>query len=699
MSVPLSELLRRLAETQTDTQAQSALAAEFVLASRPEPERQSLRATLDVAAVLRWFNATLLAKMLEISNKEAQERFEVFKALPFVESYRSGEQDLRDVHESTRLAWRTQLAEGTPGLFRALSAAAAKCFSDDQTPAGRIEWIYHLLCSEPDYGATQLESLDRNWSNRAWLDDRYALAAALDELEKTRFLQGRARLWVFLVLAWTRQTKGDEAHLLEPALAALKLARDLGDLRAEFSAQGLAGDAFQAKGNLTEALSAYGRCLEVGKQLAQRSAADVELQRDLVLAHLRIAKVLKVQGKLKQAYAAIEHALAISRQLADQDPSIIHSRALAASYNQLGLILEEQSELSHAHEAFEEALAISRRVAAQEPRNLAWRRDLAVCLSQLGHSLLNQGKLTEAEVANEEVLTIARTLADQDPGNAQWQDDLGTAYANVGRALQEQGKLEEGRAAYDESLTIRRRLAEHDPEDAHRQWSLAAVYRLLGGVQVSQGEINEAQEAYAQYLSICERLTEMDPSNAAWQRELAVAFSEMGDMLAARGEVVEGLRLWTETLAINRRWVANDEGGAAWRRETAVTLGRVGELLVQVGDVSKGLAASKDSLTMSRLLVERDSANVTWQRDLAVQCAKVARLLLSSANDHDVALSLYEEAIHIFSVLAESSPGFAQWRADRDAVELELARCRELASNTEVRDPTSENKPPSSSSP
>jgi hypothetical protein len=43
-------LVQRLNATTGDTQAQAAVAAEFLIMARPEPEREALRSALDAAA-------------------------------------------------------------------------------------------------------------------------------------------------------------------------------------------------------------------------------------------------------------------------------------------------------------------------------------------------------------------------------------------------------------------------------------------------------------------------------------------------------------------------------------------------------------------------------------------------------------------------------------------------------------------------
>jgi hypothetical protein len=244
----IEQLMQRLEAASGDTRAQAAVAAEFILIARPEPERELLRSALDAAAVLRWFDASLMEKVLGIPDDEARKRFEELKALPFVERYRRGEHDLRNVHESTRLGWRKRLAHERPERFADLSAAAAACFADDFTPAGRIDWIYHLLCGDPKRGATELESLNRNWDNCARPEDRYALVSALRELEDTQLVQSGARVWVLLATALARVNRGEAAQLAEGAGKILDLARTAEDPRAEAEAQCLLGDVLKAQG-------------------------------------------------------------------------------------------------------------------------------------------------------------------------------------------------------------------------------------------------------------------------------------------------------------------------------------------------------------------------------------------------------------------------------------------------------------------
>jgi Flp pilus assembly protein TadD len=62
----------------------------------------------------------------------------------------------------------------------------------------------------------------------------------------------------------------------------------------------------------------------------------------------------------------------------------------------VGDVLLAQGKLSDAQAAFGEYLAISRRLADLDPSNAAWQHDLAVAHSRVGNVLLARGKFDEA---------------------------------------------------------------------------------------------------------------------------------------------------------------------------------------------------------------------------------------------------------------------------------------------------------------
>ena len=564
----LDELGQALAAVADDPQARSAVAAEFLLRSRPPDEQTALAAAFDAAAVLRWFDAELLARVLQIPPATAAERLRQLRALPFIEPYRSGAHELVNVHESTRLGWRSKLARETPERFRALSAAAAACFADDQTPAGRIEWIYHLLSADGESGADALETIDQEWTGRAHPAQRYALATALSELEANGLLAGRARLWVLLVIGWTRIERGEAAQLAALADEALRLAVAANDARGQAGACNLHGHACQTRGQLDAALRAFTECLQTSRRLADLDPANADWQRDLGVAHNYVGSVLQAQGQLDAALRAFTEDLAISRRLADLDPGNADwQRGLAFAHNRVGGVLQTQGQLDAALRAFTEALAISRRLADLDPGNANWQRGLAAAHNRVGGVLQAQGQLDAALHAFTEALAISRRLVDLDPGNAQWQRDLAVAHNHVGGVLLAQGQLDAALHAFTEALAISRRLVDLDPGNADWQRGLAVAHHHVGRVLQAQGQLDAALLALTEGLAIFRRLAELDPGNAAWQRGLAVGCVCIAGLEAARGKPQAAVALCEEASQILAALTATLPETHPWRFE------------------------------------------------------------------------------------------------------------------------------------
>ena len=315
----IEQLLQGLKAAEGDTRAQAAVAAGFVLQARPEPEREPLREAFDAAAVLRWFDAPLLAGLLDISQDDARCRFEALKSLPFVEPFRLRERDLRNVHESTRLGWRNQLAQADGPRFRLLSKRASECFAGDESPGGQIECVYHLLCGEPERGADRLAELTQQWSSSAHLEDEYALATSMKELEDSRIVGGRARAWALLAIGWARSERGEIAQLEQEAKVISGLAEDTRDRRAQADAAALLGDVLEAQGKLAEAQAAYGECLAISRRLAGQDPSNAGWQRDLAVTLGDIARIRAAKGEVDAALQLQQERLAVNEKLEDMD--------------------------------------------------------------------------------------------------------------------------------------------------------------------------------------------------------------------------------------------------------------------------------------------------------------------------------------------------------------------------------------------
>jgi len=520
----------------------------------PEGERAALKTALEAAAVPHWCDEKILSVLLGIAAEESAGQFARLGGLSVVEPFPARGATAANVHEASRLALRRRLSADEPARFRLLAGRAAGYFESDLSQSGRIEGIYHLLCSEPGRGADGLAEMSREWYRTARPEDRDALVTALKELETTRLVQGRARVWALLVMSWTRFLRGEAAQLSDLAEDIIAQAKSLADQRAESDAHALLGEALQAQGSLPEATAEFEAGQKICQSLALRDPGNTGLQLELAVTHGQVGLALQAQDKLEEAQKAFEAALEINQRLAQRDPeNAAWQRDLAVSHSHMGWLLEARDNSTEALAEFEASVKIFQRLSEQVPDNAEWQLGLAAGYLQKGGSLEKQGRLSEAQSAFEQALVIDRGLGERDPSNLAWQGELAVAHNRLGGVLEKQKNLTGALVEFEAAVEITDRLAKQDPASGDRWRELAVAHNRKGGILEAQGQLTEALSAFESALAIHQRLVEREPGNGAWQRDLATAYSRVGGVLQAQGKPAEAKVAWDAAAAIDRR--------------------------------------------------------------------------------------------------------------------------------------------------
>jgi tetratricopeptide (TPR) repeat protein len=617
----VEQFLSRLQATEGDVHAQAAVAAEFVLLARPEAEREALRATLDAAAVLRWFDGVLLAAVLGISEIEAQRRYEVFITFPFVERQRRAEKEVHSVHEATRLGWRKMLAKNQGERFRVFATNAASYFASDFTATGRIEWIYHRLCAAPEKAAAELEYLERGWSGCVRPEDRQALAASLSELLETDLVSGHAQLWAMLSIAWARGTRGESAKLRATAEHILKMSRDLHDENAESDAQGLLVDVFGDLGFFAKVQEASNEFLRISKNLVEKNPKSVDLQRELVMAYIKAGDVLQTQGKLVEAQDAYGHSLRIITGLVEQDVGkSVWQRDLATAQNRMGDVLQDRGKLAHAYAAYDQSLKTIQQLVEKDSGNMAWQHDLSSAYGKIGDVLRTQGRLVESQEAYEHHLQISQKLVEQDQGNVGFIRTLAVAYSKLGDVLQSQvlvarssDKMMSAQKAYAQGMQIMYQIFQQDPSNTDLQRGFAVILSKMGDVLLKQHKLNEALETYKQSLRVSQELARQASGNYVWQRDLAVAYSKIGDVLNAQDKPAEARAAYNQALQLSRRLARHDKVNILWQRDLAQLMIRMADVAFSDREAQKKIVLLRESLGIYDTLVKLGPDNAVWR--------------------------------------------------------------------------------------
>jgi len=482
------EAANLLLESAGDDEKLTLAIVEVAVSAYAEDEQEGLREAIRAAAVPHWFDADILAALLEASVAEGARIYDVLKKLPFVEVFPA--RKASNIHERTRLNLLGRLARDDPEKYRELSARAAEYFKQGREAYNRVEAIYHLLIADGVTAGSELAGLSDEWRNQGRVEPLQALAATLAEHLRADRLSGSALSSALGVTATIESPYRPLQHTAERLRRALEINRQLGDQRSESVILDQLGDIQRALGRLTEALGSYRASFEIDEKLAARDPENTQRQRDLSISYNNIGAVQRALGQLIEALGSYRAGLAIAEKLAAHDPENSEwQRDLSISYNNVGAVQRALGQLTEALDSYRASLGIREKLAASDSANTQWQRDLSMCYDDVGAVQRALGQLTEALDSYRASLAIAEKLAAHDPENTQWQRDLSISYSNVGGMQRALGQLTEALDSYRASSAIAEKLAGRDPANTQWQRDLSVFRDNVGAVQkaLSQG--------------------------------------------------------------------------------------------------------------------------------------------------------------------------------------------------------------------
>jgi tetratricopeptide (TPR) repeat protein len=228
----------------------------------------------------------------------------------------------------------------------------------------------------------------------------------------------------------------------------------------------------------------------------------------------------RMEGRTDAARADDEAAIAIYRQLAQQNPEV-YLPYLAVTLNNLAAVERRQNQLEEARRDYEQSLEINRQLAARNPDK--YLANVAMVLNEYGLLDATQNRMDSARQRYQEALQINRQLAQQNP--AVYSSQLAMTLENFALLDAFQGKLDDARQHYEEALRIDRQLVRQNP-DVYMP-DLAMTLSNLGRVDRLQGRVDEARARYEEAYGIMQKLAR---SNNAYADEMARVRSSLEEL-------------------------------------------------------------------------------------------------------------------------------------------------------------------------
>jgi tetratricopeptide (TPR) repeat protein len=671
MATRFEERLSRIREANNSPAAMALVVLDFLLDGQPENRRTAIKTAMEAAAVPHWYDQQILSMMVDRQEPEIRSLMESLSAFPMVEPFALRSTTAYNIHETTRLALRKRMLLEEPERLRSLSAKAAVAIAQGDH-AATTEHLYHQLLANPDEAADQCETLYRDFPNTAPTEVQQGLRTALEELELSQMLSGRARVEALLMIGWIRYVRDEASQLRELAATALDIAREIKHRSSIARALCLVGDVSMARGNVDSAKAAFEEAIALFLQALVTNPSDTGTQRDLSLTYDRLGSCLYAQGRLSGALAITKQSLEILNELRGRhsDPGLLV--AISVTQSELGKILREQGRLNEASLAFTASLDVLESLVAKDVSNAEWQLRFRAAKNQVGATLQEQGSLSEAFQYFEESVTIAERIARTDPSNLSYQHHLSSAHANIGTVFHEQRRAAEALSHYKETLEILERMATLDFGNTRWQRERALAQQNVAMLLMDSEKTREASSLLRSSLNIFNELVVRDPSNMLWQRDLAKSYRLFGMILSWTGQVRSaGLHL-KKGLMMSMAIATRDPVNAESQRNLAQMYLQMGQFERRNGD--RNAAARFYSLhleTMTRLAAE-DTTQKRVEREKTVALRYLAELEIER-NHPEKAMELLQAAIDILERLTKDHAQHLGWSQDLTQTRESLA--------------------------
>jgi tetratricopeptide (TPR) repeat protein len=415
--------------------------------------------------------------------------------------------------------------------------------------------------------------------------------------------------------------------------AGYRLSRALSDEACQAMFLVVKGYGLHESRQLEAAVEAYQQALAIYRQLAQQQPQVYEPYLAGTLTNLGVA--LRGLRRWEAAVEAYEEALAIYRQLAQQQPQV-YEPYLATTLNNLGVALRGLRRLEAAVEAYEEALAIYRQLAQQQPQ--VYEPDVAMTLNNLGVALSDLRRLEAAVEAYQQALAIYRQLAQQQP--QVYEPYLATTLNGLGAALRGLRRLEAAVEAYEEALAIYRQLAQQQPQ-VYEPY-LATTLNGLGNALSDLRRLEAAVEAYEEALAIYRQLAQQQPQ--VYEPDLATTLNNLGAALRGLRRLEAAVEAYEEALAIYRQLAQQQP--QVYEPDVAMTLNNLGVALSDLRRLEAAVEAYEEALAIYRQLAQQQPQ--VYEPYLAGTLNNLG-VALSDLRRLEAAVEAYQQALAIYN--------------------------------------------------
>ncbi len=438
-----------------------------------------------------------------------------------------------------------------------------------------------------------------------------------------------------------------------------------GDQHIRFRALLAVGDVLTAKGDTPGALERYRTAETIARAHLALAPTEAQWRRDVAEADSKVGFARMQQGDLPGAVTAFRDGLAITTQLAKDEPGDRRDRDVSANHDLLGSVLLQQGDAAGAFVEFRASLALDGQVAARNPGDPARQRDLAVGHSKLGMALATRGATDEALAEMRAATAIMEKVVAAEPNATEHARDLAVFRTKAAALLARKGDNAAALVEHRVALDLFRQLVVREPENTKFKSDLGNALSYVASI-VDDSSPEEALALCREARGLREALVARDPQNSEWQSQLLASAQQTSNVLLLLKQLPAAEVEARMAIAVGKTLVARDVTNTEWQQDLSLSYASLGDILEDAGKRDGALEAQRAGLAISDKLVASDPKHFDWSRDAADRHHAIGDLL--ATRDRTAALAEYRAALAIVEHLAEVQPTNAAW--SKTATEL-----------------------------
>ncbi|MCG8408194.1 MAG: protein kinase [Phycisphaerales bacterium] len=302
------------------------------------------------------------------------------------------------------------------------------------------------------------------------------------------------------------------------------------------------GDPYRPNvGQTKQALENGQKGMDLALSLWKAHPDRVDFLQTVVLGKNVMAGLLDASGKFRESVQTYQSAIQLREELSARGIDELSFPRLDRIHQRFGLTLYRLVDLVKALEQFERSAALMEELIKVYPEHERLPTNLAGTLVNIARCRSDMGALQDAFEPAEQARRILDLAIEEEPENYDYRRDRAAAYSILGCASAALGNAEKGIQFLEIALGEFQVQVENDAEDKSARRHMSVILHHLGKIRSDSNDLDAALDDFEQMLEIVAELSSNNPDSAMYKRDHAMALNQMGVVLRKKGRMEEAL--------------------------------------------------------------------------------------------------------------------------------------------------------------